>query len=183
MSIAKFISGAITLNNLGQYNTAFALVCSSVDATSKKIFPTENNNTRNKSFIKKYFRIISTYGFPGISAGGIKIKCSNIPDLKTDNEGYVGIEDIIYHVIRCGLVHECQLDSRLQFIDQTRIGDFDKYFQLPKQTIWGLIIAVVLCEKNQSEKCNENITIKINGHDYNIDEMWGQEKKWLKKIS
>ncbi|MCC6866482.1 MAG: hypothetical protein IT280_10030 [Ignavibacteria bacterium] len=181
MSISSFISGAIILNKLEQYDAAFALVCSTVDATSKKIYPSDNNNHRNKNFIKKYFRIISTFGFPGIRADGMKIRCRNIPDIKTDKEEFVAIEDIIYHIIRCGLVHECKLDNRLQFINETRIGDFDGYFQLPKQIIWGLIIAVILCENNQSEKCNKNIEINIKGQVVKIDEMWGQEKKWLEK--
>jgi hypothetical protein len=180
MSIANFISGAITLHNLGQHDTALALVCSSIDGTSKKVFPNAKKNTdRNKDFIKKYFRLISTYGFPGISAESIRIKCINIQDVTTDKEGYVGIEEIIYHIIRCSLIHECELDSRIQFIDQTQIGDFNKFFQLPKQTIFGLILAVVLCKNNWNEKCNQEIAINLNGQLIDINDIWGQEDKWL----
>lgn len=48
--------------------------------------------------------IISTFGMPGISAGSIRVGCKNIKELKTDNNHAAGLEDIIYHIIRCGLV-------------------------------------------------------------------------------
>jgi len=52
-------------------------------------------------------RVIATVGFPGISASCIKIKCININDLKTNTNNMVDIENIIYHTIRCGLIHQC----------------------------------------------------------------------------
>jgi len=52
-------------------------------------------------------RLITHYGFPGIDAGGILMKCINVPDLDTDPDGYVSIADIIYHIVRCSVIHEC----------------------------------------------------------------------------
>lgn len=94
--------------------------------------------------MKDYFRIISKFGFPGIQASNIRIKLNvNIKNLKKDEYGYVDMEQIIYHVIRCGLVHEATIDERIQFTNQTMIGDFnsDKFF-LPKAIIFGLIKAI-----------------------------------------
>ena len=94
--------------------------------------------------MKTHFRAISEIGFPGISASGIKIKVNaNIPELKVDRDGFVNMEQIIYHVVRCGLVHSCNINTSVVFIEQTIIGDWnaDKFY-LPKDLIWGLIAAV-----------------------------------------
>ena len=49
---------------------------------------------------------------------------------------------IIYHIIRCGLVHECNIDDTISFTDTTYIGDWDKKFYLPKDIILGLIASI-----------------------------------------
>jgi hypothetical protein len=72
-------------------------------------------------------KFITLFGFPGISASGIKIKCINIQDLKTDNNNMVNIENIIYHTIRCGLIHQCDISSQIEFTPYTHIGDYVNY--------------------------------------------------------
>lgn len=83
------------------------------------------------------------YGFPGIDASRIRIKV-NVPNiaLKTDEKGYVDMEQIIYHVLRCGLVHECNIEKTIQFTEKSTIGDWNEKFYIPRDIIWGLIKAV-----------------------------------------
>ncbi|MBL7780340.1 MAG: hypothetical protein JNM22_03915 [Saprospiraceae bacterium] len=176
MAIGNFVSAGVVFHNYGKRDVSLALICSAIDATAQKVFPSERkNNNRNKKFISKYLRIITAFGFPGILASGIRIKCENIRDLHTDRDGYVGIEDIIYHIIRCGLIHECEIDSRIEFTDDTIIDDFDGVFKIPKQVFWGLALAVILCEKNIGEVTADEVSINLNGKDFAIDELWGQE--------
>lgn len=47
-------------------------------------------------------------------SNAVKIKFSD-PDIKSDTAGFCGIEDIVYHIMRCGLVHSTGLDSRIQW--------------------------------------------------------------------
>ena len=69
-----------------------------------------------------------------------------INNLKPDAEGYVDMEQIIYHVLRCGLIHSCSLDNSIEFTKRTLIGNWnaDKLY-IPKAIIWGLIAAVENC--------------------------------------
>lgn len=69
--------------------------------------------------------------------------------LKTDKNGDVDMEQIIYHVLRCGLVHECNIDETIQFTDTTIICDWNDKFYIPKDIIWGLIAAA-----RESDKYN-----------------------------
>ena len=182
MGIGKFISSAIENYSSGNYRIALALTCSAVDATAKKLFPTLNNNERIKEFIRGNMRIVSIFGLPGISIGGLKIKCDAIPEIKKDKNNLAGLEDIIYYAIRCSLIHECRTDPRLEFVNKTRIGDLNDKFTLPSQIIWGLIFAVVLAKINANEKSDISFNVNISGADYKLNELWGKKEELIPKL-
>lgn len=48
------------------------------------------------------------------------------------------MEQIIYHIIRCGLVHECNIDDTISFTDTTYIGDWDKKILSTKRYYFGV---------------------------------------------
>lgn len=143
MSIQSFLKSAEILYDSAKYEEALCLVCIALDACSAKQYPNKRNAERYKSFLKNHFSTICKYGFPGIKSRGIRIKI-NIPcdTLKTDNSRYVDMEQIIYHVLRCGLVHECNIEKTIQFTDTTTIGNMNGKFYIPKDIIWGLMEAV-----------------------------------------
>jgi hypothetical protein len=175
MSIGNFVKASLELIAGGKYDVALALACSAVDATAAKVYGLrKNNNERYKEFLRDNMPIVTRFGFPGIQAGGIRIKCTNIPDLRTDHHGMVGIEDILYHTLRCGLLHQCEIDKRIEFTTQTYIGDFSERFRLPYQIILGLLMAVVLNESNKSEGTDSDIKLHLEGYKYNLCELWGQ---------
>jgi hypothetical protein len=109
VSIANFVAASIDELRAGRYDVAMSLACSAVDGTTAKAAPQSktSNNKRFKTFLEENMRLITHYGFPGIDAGGILMKCINVPDLDTDPDGYVSIADIIYHIVRCSVIHEC----------------------------------------------------------------------------
>jgi hypothetical protein len=162
MSIASFVEASINELRVGRYDVAMTLACSAVDGTTaKKLAPNASNNERFKAFLEENMRLITCYGFPGINAGGIRIKCINIPDLKTDQDGYISIADIIYHVVRCSVIHECSIDERIEFTEQTYIGDFQTKFRIPRKLIIGLLAAVVKSPTNSHEPFDKEILAAI----------------------
>jgi hypothetical protein len=175
MSIGTFVSSSIQLLNDGRYDTALSLACSAIDATSAKRFPHEkHNNKRYKLFLKQNMVTVTTFGMPGIVAGGIRIKCLNIPRLKTDNEGMAGIEEIIYCIIRCGLIHQCDIEDNIEFTERTMLGDFENKFKIPYAIIMGLVMAVVLSTENKNETMPMTHTISVKDQDIDLNSLWGQ---------
>ena len=147
MSIKSFIDAAKILYEQNFYNESLCLICIAIDATASKFYPDKKGNERYKLFLKDRFRTLSEVGFPGISADNICIKLNTvIENLKPDKNGYVNIEQIIYHLIRCGLVHQCDLEQSIEFTEETIIGNWntDKFY-IPKNIIWGLIAIVEDC--------------------------------------
>ncbi len=144
MSIKSFRESSQLLYENDKYLESLTLACIAIDACAAKLYPGESVTNRNKHFLKDYFRVISKYGFPGIQASSIRIKLNaNIDNLKKDEHGYVDMEQIIYHVIKCGLVHEATIDERIKFTNKTMIGDFNSdQFYLPRAIIFGLLKAI-----------------------------------------
>ena len=138
MSVQSFVNSAKILYNNGQYEEALCLICIAMDACASKQYSDGKNAVHYKKFLKEHFSTICKYGFPGIEASSIRIKV-NVPNvaLKTDKDGYVDMEQIIYHVIRCGLVHECNIENTIQFTETSIIGDWNEKFYMPKDIIWG----------------------------------------------
>ena len=143
MSIQSFVNSAKILYDNEKYEEALCLVCIAIDACSSHRYPTKRNAERYKLFLKEHFSTICRYGFPGIEASSIRIKV-NVSNsaLKPDSNGYVDMEQIIYHVIRCGLVHECNIERTIQFTETSIITDWNEKFYLPKDIIWGFIEAI-----------------------------------------
>lgn len=143
MSVSSFVDSAKILYDNKKYEEALCLVCIAMDACSSILYPDKKNAERYKLFLKMHFSTICKYGFPGIEASNIRIKV-NMPNsmLKPDNNDYVDMEQIIYHVIRCGLVHECNIEKTIQFTETSIIGDWDEKFYIPKDIIWGFIEAI-----------------------------------------
>lgn len=145
MSIKSFLDSAIILYDKKKYYEALCLACISVDACASKHYShiSKKSSERYKLFLKNNFSIICKYGFPGIQASNIRIKV-NVPNinLKPDKNGYVDMEQIIYYVLRCGLVHECNIEKTIKFTNQTILGDWGDVFYIHENIIYGLIESV-----------------------------------------
>lgn len=115
---------------------------------SKKYPDVKENNERYKLFLKENFSVLCHYGFPGVEASSILIKIDNpISELKTDKDGCVNMEQIIYHILRCGLTHECSVGAVIEFTDNTIIQNWEEKLYIPKDIILGLIKIVELYER------------------------------------
>lgn len=112
-NIRGFIGDAKELYNKGHYETSLSLVCCAVDACAKNIYPKHQNATRIKLWIDSHIRTISQKGLPVSFGHGCKFEFGSIPNLRKDEHGYSGMEDVIYSLIRCALIHECTLSESI----------------------------------------------------------------------
>jgi len=178
MAIGNFIEASLYHFEKKQYDIALALASSAVDATASKCAYHGNNNTKYKNFLKDNMRLIITFEFPGISASGIKIKCVNIKNIKTDSNKMTDIENIIYHTIRCGLIHQCDISQEIEFTNETLIGDFIDKFKIPKNLVLGLIVAVVQAKCNKDELLTKDYIVvnPLTSEKINLNKIWGNCK-------
>lgn len=154
MSIGKRVAEAIQ-----KYN----------DATAQKAYGKPGRGSY-KQFVKDNLYLITKIGL-GISIENIILKVppeylAKFPEMKADSDGSCRIEEILYHVVRCGLLHEAQLPPNLHFhFDTPGHGQFsvapDK-LQIPASLIMGLAIAVITCPANLDEQMDEGGYLTIS---------------------
>ena len=174
MSIGTFLSSAIDSLNSHRPDVALALVCAAVDATASLSHPDiQKNNEKYKRFLTDNMRVITTYGFPGLVASGIRIKCDNIPHVKKDSDGHADFVDILYHIIRCSIIHQCAIDETIEFVPFSHMGDNGNKFHVPNTMIWGLLMAVVLSECNKDQRLDKKYMLRQNNGALDLNTLWG----------
>jgi hypothetical protein len=126
----------------GNYETAFSLACQALDTASKIIYPNKKSGERFKKIIDDNFDFFCSRGLPGISCKGIIFSNSMIKnelELKNDT---ATLQEIIYKLIRCSLIHECALPERIKLTGETLVGPKENVFYMPVSIVSGLLALV-----------------------------------------
>ncbi|MFA6259795.1 MAG: hypothetical protein WCX29_04295 [Candidatus Peribacteraceae bacterium] len=175
ITIGDRIKEAIDYMEKGHLEHALTPTCIAIDLTSKKTTGNPRSSKSDyKKFVAEYMWLISYMGLPGIMAQTIRVKFSH-PDILNDTTGHCGVEDVVYHVIRCGLVHSTGIDGRIVWSDSISIGSDDEgNLILNKKFIWGLIGSVIFCPINIDENIDGNYWIRIDDFKFFIQELWGR---------
>ncbi len=124
MSIGKRADEALASLASGDAEAALLSACVLVGATSRLEYPNEpRDSVRYKNFLSSYVWIIGLVAFQ-IVAKGYKVKCLH-PELKPTEDDTALLEDVLYKVVRCGLLHEADISQYVQLSNSTIIG-YDK---------------------------------------------------------
>jgi len=183
MSIAKRIEEAITKMDAGDFEGALIPTSIAVDATAIQEYPNTRNSTAYKNFIHENFEIISKVSSGGtVTIGNLKLKY-NHPDITPDQDGMCSIEQILYHVVRCGLLHTASLPSNLKFINKGMIKVDTNSVILPTGFIYGLLAAVVVSPFNKHQRLSSDSVFKIREYIIPLNELWGNKEKLVELYS
>ena len=142
MNIEKFTNLSRIEYSKGNYETSFSLACQALDAVSRTTYPKAKSRERFKKIIDENFGYFCIKGLPGISCKGITFSNSMIKtELKLKNESAT-LQEIIYKLIRCSLIHECSFPKNLALTDSTLIGPKDNRFYFPVTVVLGILSLV-----------------------------------------
>src|SRR5260370_3555392 len=180
MSLASFVSGAMAEYLDGRHEVSLALGCCAIDATAQKLSPDERAvGKRTKTFLDENMGVVTLCGFPGIFAGGMRIRCVDVDGIEPEQDGRVSMSTIIYTTVRCALVHNCSIDDTITFTDDTYIGDFVGTFILPKSLPLGLIMAAVLHPLNAKEYTPTKWILTLGTQEFTLDSLWWKNSEFL----
>jgi hypothetical protein len=107
--------------------------------------------------------------------GGINLETSTFGNFPIQGNPEPTFQDLIYHVIRCNLVHDEGIPLNLEFADSSTITYTKDHLVLPKKLLWGLLAIVVFCPANANEKTDGGHWLSIFENRFVIDDFWGQE--------
>ncbi|MGB2809945.1 MAG: hypothetical protein WBC22_19550 [Sedimentisphaerales bacterium] len=181
MSIAKRIIEAYDKMNIGDAEAALIPASIAVDATAQKEYPDLNTGEAYKQFLHKNLELITRVAFGGNKAitNSFRINYKH-PKIKADKDGLCSIEQVWYHVVRCGLLHGGCLPSSLKFIWKTMIKVDDDLLVLPATLVYGLMFAVIASPVNINETAPHNWGITCGENRALLNDLWGKKDRLLK---
>jgi hypothetical protein len=164
MSIADRVKESIDKYNSNELENSLIQACIAIDGTSKNEFPSFNkmNKRRFTSFISANIDIITFFTFNS----NVFVNCKF---------GDYTIEQFIYEVIRCGLLHEGELSARFKFTESSEpITIGTKQWCFPKTFIFGILLAVIGASSNANQKVNNILSVMIMDKQFRINDLWGR---------
>lgn len=179
MSIGKRVSDAIDKMDAGDREGALFQICAAIEATAKAEFSKPGRGSY-KDFIHQHLGMITELAFGNVRILNINLKY-NHPDLRTDANGCASVQDILYHVVRCGLYHNGEIPYDLRFTDEPQFRVEDGTLTLPSGLIFGLIAAVVVSPANVSQHAPKEGILNLRGASIPVNKLWGRraELLWL----
>lgn len=165
----KYVIDEIEKEN---FELALEHVAIAIDLTSQKYYKSSKSSKLNyKNFLKEYSWLIELMAFFGINLD--ESKFGNYP---IDGNPEPSFQDLIYHVIRCNLVHAEGVPENFEFSDVDMITVNKDHLVFPKRLIWGLLAPVVFCPVNETELTEVGYYISIFQNRFHINDFWGKEE-------
>jgi hypothetical protein len=177
--IAACVDKAWEALNVKNYEEGLKQICSAVEATAKK----EGRSKKRQGymdFIRDNMPLIGSIAFSPVE--GVRIVFSH-PELPADAAGTVGLEDIVYHSVRCGLYHSSELPNYLRIVDGSIGTDpAGKILLLPFHLVTGLVVAVVASPANAGLDIDPDHWFTYHGREIRLREIRGKRDELLAEL-
>lgn len=179
VSIEKRVTEALRSLVNSDPEGALFQICVAVEVTAKAEYGKSGRGSY-KAFLEENLGLITEIAFGGIRVEALKLGFKH-PDLATDADGCAAFQDILYHVVRCGLYHEAGLPADIEFTDANHICARQGLLQLPASLILGLVICVVVAPSNSTERTSGQNVLRLGDTHLPINCLWGRrpELQWL----
>jgi hypothetical protein len=174
MSIGKRIEETVARMAANDADAALIPMSIAVASTAQLLYPTKKDNQAYKRFVSQNLGLISRVAFSGTAFARMHVSFSH-PSLKPASDGTVTIEQVLYHVVRCGLLHSAALPNGLRFENGTAflVDPTTNTLVLPAQLIFGLLIAVVVSPVNASQRVDDSCLFNYRGNQIKLNSLWG----------
>jgi len=156
MPLADRINEALKYISLGNAESALVPACIAVDATAEKSYPKiKFVGERYMKFIQENLALITKASFAAITfSGSLRQKWSH-PDLKPSADGFYSFEEIVYHMVRCSLIHNGELPDKVHVHTSNKWEvTADGTLWLPNGLPFGLVLAAIAAPVNSNLRIN-----------------------------
>ena len=184
MTIGKRLAeGLVQLGN-GDAEAALIPVSIAMDATAQKFYGKPGRGSY-KTFIHDNLPLITKVALNGPRIENLHLAVpaeflQRWPEMKTtDNNTLCSIQEIFYHVVRCGLVHEAELIASLEFQEKAIIRISNGKIILPRKLILGFIVSVCVCAANKDDTMPDGHGLNISGYNIPFNALWGKKDQLM----
>ena len=175
VSIGQRVQSMIEHMSKGEVELALSDICIAIDITSQKYYSEPNSSAScYKRFLKENIWMIVAIGTGSLITEAVKLPFTH-KDIKSDSEGYCTLEQIIYHVMHCGLIHGTGEESKIIWNANIPLAiDNDQNLNISPSFIWGLALCVITCPVNLHERVGNYSWISMGTFKYLINDLWGK---------
>ena len=175
MAIRDRVKEAIDKLNLNDPVNALIQISIAIDATAKKVYPGKKTSFRCKKFLEDNRGFISRVAFGKLEIQGPMLF---VMDPSQNSKKTKTLEEILYHLVRCSLLHEGELPNEVQITTRNSIGiTKDGKVLLPINMIWAMILAVIGSHVNRSERLPPGYTASIGNQTIDLNDFWGNKEQ------
>lgn len=181
MSVATKVQKTIDEMEAGDPIEALYQICSAIDVTARAETG-KDGRSGYKQFIHENLGLITNIAFGGTKVLNLHFGYDHPNDhMKRDANGRVSFQELMYHVVRCGLMHDTKIPDTLRFVDKNDIRMSDGELELPKSLIYGLLVSVIVAPSNGDEQCVKEAQLNFDRFPIPVAKLWGrrQELLWL----
>lgn len=179
MSIANRVADSVDAFVAGNVEQALINVSIAIDATAQRQFGGHGNTGHKyKDFLHANMDIITKVGF-GVPILNLNLAYDH-PDLKKEANGCCTFQSILYHVVRCGLLHAGTIPQTLIFQEERLIeANGGGKLVLPTSIVYGLLTSVVVAPTNAKEKSPRPVFLNLPCLRIPIEMAWGKKTELL----
>ena len=175
VSIGQRVQSMIEHMSKGEVELALSDICIAIDITSQKYYNEPNSSAScYKRFLKENIWMIVATGTGSLITEAVKLPFTH-KNIKSDSEGYCTLEQIIYHVMHCGLIHGTGEESKIIWNANIPLAiDEEQNLNISPNFIWGLALCVITCPVNLHERVEDYSWISMGTFKYLINDLWGK---------
>lgn len=175
MRLSKHVLYAIDDAEVGKMDAALMHACCAIDATAKKLYPSEKVRTRYVQCLRKYYWIIE----PMIGAG-INLEETIFPNVKLERVKSPDMAEIIYEKYRCYHAHGDEIPASYMLVNPPGPNQSEwiigrDQMNVPDRIIWALLAVTVFSNVNASERSKGDYFLTLGEDRFVIRDWWGRE--------
>lgn len=151
-TIGERVKYAIDHMERGEIYAALEHACNALDVTSQRYYEQKTSSRRHfKNIIKKYSWLVEFMALGGINLDETIFDNFPITDGVREPILKPDFSDLMYHVVRCGLVHSDSLSKGFSFHKEGAVLLAESTIIFPETVVWGILSISIFCPINKDE--------------------------------
>lgn len=175
MRLSQQVLCAIDDAGAGKLDSALMHACIAIDATSKRLFPSEKKvGVRYIKCLRDYYWLLE----PMIGVG-INFAETQFSNLQLGKNKSPDLAEFIYEVFRCSHAHGDEVPAQFSVVPssgsppQLLLGPNNLH--VPENVVWALLSVAVFSKSNKSEATEGDYYLSLGGNRFYIRDWWGRE--------
>jgi hypothetical protein len=174
MKLSQHVTCAIDDATNGKPDAALLHACIAIDATAKRLYPTQGVRRRFVECVRDYYWIVEPMLGAGVNL--VETRFKNVSLTKNQNPD---LAEIIYEIFRCPRAHGEEIPTEFHVVpsseNRARWIIAKGEVHPPDTLIWALLAIAVFSKVNRAERTTGTYFICLEGRDYPIKDWWGRE--------